>query len=114
LYDNIIESLSRVKNRNSGFGCILAHSMGLGKRFQTVSFTDIFLRYTGCKRVLCIVPINTIQNWLSEFNYWLPENNMNINYKREFNVLLLNDNFKTFNQRTQVVCKFYFNIYVLF
>ena len=34
LYDNIIESLSRVKNRNGGFGCILAHSMGLGKTFQ--------------------------------------------------------------------------------
>jgi hypothetical protein len=29
LYDNIIESLSRVKNRNSGFGCILAHSMNI-------------------------------------------------------------------------------------
>lgn len=34
LYDNIIESLSRVKNKNNGFGCILAHSMGLGKTFQ--------------------------------------------------------------------------------
>ncbi len=34
LYDNIIESLHRAKNKNNGFGCILAHSMGLGKTFQ--------------------------------------------------------------------------------
>jgi RAD54-like protein 2 len=33
---------------------------------------DVFLGNTEAKKVLCIVPINTIQNWLAEFNYWLP------------------------------------------
>jgi len=46
LYDNIIESTSRYDQSN-GFGCILAHSMGLGKTLQLVAFSDIFLRHTS-------------------------------------------------------------------
>jgi len=60
LYDNIIESTARYEN-SPGFGCILAHSMGLGKTLQIVSFSDVFLRHTSGKKVLCIMPINTIQ-----------------------------------------------------
>lgn len=33
-----------------------------------------FSRYTPAKKVLCVVPVNTIQNWVSEFNRWLPQN----------------------------------------
>ena len=71
LFDNIVESIERYKN-SSGFGCILAHSMGLGKTLQVASFCDIFFRCTTAKTVLCIMPINTLQNWLAEFNMWLP------------------------------------------
>ncbi|XP_012170626.2 uncharacterized protein LOC100644222 isoform X1 [Bombus terrestris] len=71
LYDNIVESIERFKT-SSGFGCILAHSMGLGKTLQVASFCDIFFRCTTSKTVLCIMPINTLQNWLAEFNMWLP------------------------------------------
>lgn len=113
IYDNIVESLTRVKDKASGFGCILAHAMGLGKTFQIISFIEVFLRCTESKRVLCIVPINTIQNWLSEFNSWLPENGMQkldndtiINYKRPFKVHLINDFAKTLKQRTEIVCKY--------
>ena len=71
LFDNVIESLSRFDS-GAGFGCILAHSMGLGKTMQAIAFIDIFLRLTSAKFVLCVVPVNTLQNWMSEFDKWLP------------------------------------------
>jgi len=37
-----------------------------------ISFCDVFLRHTSARSVLCIMPINTLQNWLAEFNMWLP------------------------------------------
>ncbi len=39
---------------------------------QLISFIDVFLRHTEGRTVLCIVPVNTLQNWLAEFNMWLP------------------------------------------
>ena len=60
LYDNLIESLTRF-HTSTGFGCILAHSMGLGKTLQVISFIDILFRYTPARRVLCVVPVNTLQ-----------------------------------------------------
>ena len=110
LYDNLIESIGRFKS-SQGFGCILAHAMGLGKTLQVVTFCDLFLRYTTSKRILCIVPINTIQNWQAEFNKWLPSNE-NSNNKgdsddvpRTFQVYLLNDTLKNLDQRAKVVLK---------
>lgn len=37
-----------------------------------VAFTELFLRVTDFQHVLCIVPVNTIQNWMSEYDQWLP------------------------------------------
>ena len=87
--------------------------MGLGKTLITISFIEVFLRYTGAKSVLCIVPINTIQNWLNEFNHWLPEdgqqkldNDTIINYRRPFKVYMINDFAKTVKQRSDIICNF--------
>ena len=110
MYDNLIESTSRFSSFQ-GFGCILAHSMGLGKTMQMVTFTDIFLSHTPAQKVLCIVPINTIQNWLSEFNYWLPaqgeysrisETGVGVKY-RDFQIFVLNDSLKNLHQRAGVI-----------
>lgn len=71
MFDNIVERVSEFE-RSQGFGCILAHAMGLGKTLQVISFVDIFLRHTPAKKVLCIVPINALQNWMTEFDKWVP------------------------------------------
>lgn len=57
LYDNLIESLERYKT-SSGFGCILAHSMGLGKTLQVISFIEILMKNTEAHTVLAIVPVS--------------------------------------------------------
>uniref|UniRef100_A0A3B4EL75 RAD54 like 2 n=1 Tax=Pygocentrus nattereri TaxID=42514 RepID=A0A3B4EL75_PYGNA len=109
LYDNLVESLERYKT-SSGFGCILAHSMGLGKTLQVISFIDILLRHTGAKTVLAIVPVNTLQNWLAEFNLWLPsaesippDTDPAQISPRTFKVHILNDEHKTTAARAKVV-----------
>jgi len=96
---------------SSGFGCILAHSMGLGKTIQMIGFTDIFLRYTEAKSVLVIVPINTLANWMAEFNMWVPDKETCEKYNipeedsppRPYKVYLLNDNYKNTPARAKVV-----------
>lgn len=109
LFDNIIESVERFST-STGFGCILAHSMGLGKTLQLVCFIDIFLRHTNSKTILCIMPINTLQNWLAEFNMWVPEDPDSSPLKaqgevraRNFKLFVLNDTHKTLNARSKIV-----------
>lgn len=108
LYDNVVESLEQF-SKSMGFGCILAHSMGLGKTFQVCAFSEVFLRYSKAKTVLIIVPINTIQNWVAEFNSWLPaEISSNRNpddppvESRSFSLHVLNDSTKDLNSRSRV------------
>lgn len=111
LYDNVIESTTRFES-SVGFGCILAHSMGLGKTLQLVSFSDIFLRHTPAKTILCIMPINTLQNWMAEYNMWLPKSeNVALSpltvhgevRARNFNLYVLNDSHKTLTARHKVI-----------
>ena len=117
LYDNIIENLSRF-SKSDGFGCILAHSMGLGKTLQAIGFTDLFLRYTPSKHVLIVVPVNTMMNWLAEFDHWLPAAKETPSptqpasedkqpdsafMPRSFPVFALNDSSKTMMARVAVI-----------
>lgn len=47
MWENIIQSIRKVKSGDKGLGCILAHTMGLGKTFQ------VFVS-SGCHRPLFI------------------------------------------------------------
>jgi RAD54-like protein 2 len=68
-----------------------------------IAFIDTLLQYTTAKTVLIVVPINTIQNWLNEFNRWCPINDPNIEYKRLFQLYILNETSKKFTQRAKIV-----------
>ena len=57
LYDNLVESVERFSS-STGFGCILAHSMGLGKTLQVISCIDVLFRHTRAHTVLAIVPVS--------------------------------------------------------
>lgn len=120
-----MESLSRFQV-SPGFGCILAHSMGLGKTLQLICFIDVLLDFTKATKVLCIVPMNTIQNWNSEFNTWLPEKTADeqpgedtddsvtgttdaqneVPKTRNYKVYLLSDGVKTTVARSTLIGKF--------
>ncbi|KAK6750928.1 hypothetical protein RB195_002721 [Necator americanus] len=102
MYDNIIESLQEFKT-SPGFGCILAHSMGLGKTIQVITFVEVFMRVTQAKKILIIVPVNTIQNWYNEFEKWMPRYMESGEIGRRFDVFLLGDSVKTFDQRVNMI-----------
>ncbi|XP_064483480.1 helicase ARIP4-like [Ornithodoros turicata] len=106
LFDNVVESLDRF-DTSSGFGCILAHSMGLGKTLQVISFVDVLLRHTAARKVLCISPINTIQNWMAEFDKWVPAPEALAHGSgirpRSYNVYVLNDLYRTTTARAELI-----------
>ena len=79
-----------------------------------IGFIDIFLRHTGARTVLVIVPINTLANWMAEFNMWVPDeqtckqNAANLPpdiVPRPYPIYLLNDTFKNTPARAMVVGK---------
>ena len=120
LYENIIEDLNSFNKLNGGFGCILAHSMGLGKTFQSISFVELFLRTTSSTHVLVIVPVNTLHNWAREFDMWLPTKSFlessfssNSEYCRPFKVVTLTEQERTFKQRFNVITRWKFEAGVL-
>ncbi|CAK9867413.1 unnamed protein product [Sphagnum jensenii] len=76
MWENCIESVNKVKSGADGLGCILAHSMGLGKTLQVIAFIHTVLNNVdlGLRTVLIVVPVNVLHNWRSEFNKWQPPN----------------------------------------
>ncbi|KAI9309252.1 P-loop containing nucleoside triphosphate hydrolase protein [Cunninghamella echinulata] len=64
-------------------GCVLAHSMGLGKTLQVIVLVStIFYEIEKGnkliptdllnKRILILAPLTTLSNWMNEFDYWVP------------------------------------------
>jgi len=67
LWDNIVVSTTEIKKSKpeNGFGCILAHYMGLGKTIQSITFIQTYLRTKLGSHVL----VNQI--YLSIYKYFL-------------------------------------------
>ncbi|CAG9857643.1 unnamed protein product [Phyllotreta striolata] len=75
MYDACFESVERTL-KSPGSGCILAHSMGLGKTLQIVALTETLMRHarlTKVERVMVVSPVNTVLNWKAEYRKWLPK-----------------------------------------
>ncbi|CAI0433573.1 unnamed protein product [Linum tenue] len=74
MWENIIQSIGRVKSGDKGLGCILAHTMGLGKTFQVIAFLYTAMRTVdlGLKTALIVTPVNVLYNWRKEFMKWKP------------------------------------------
>ncbi|KAJ7978158.1 Protein CHROMATIN REMODELING [Quillaja saponaria] len=74
MWENIIQSIRKVKSGDKGLGCILAHTMGLGKTFQVIAFLYTAMRSIdlGLRTVLVVTPVNVLYNWRQEFIKWRP------------------------------------------
>ncbi|UJR09733.1 hypothetical protein I4U23_013962 [Adineta vaga] len=72
---NIAAGINKETNEDrGGSGAILAHCMGLGKTFTTISLIHTLFRYkklTHINRVLILCPLNTANNWRNEFRQWI-------------------------------------------
>ncbi len=57
-------------------GCILAHSMGLGKTLQVVAFVQTFVNVRMAlkhsARCIILTPCSLVANWSDEFEKWIP------------------------------------------
>ncbi|OMO84522.1 SNF2-related protein [Corchorus capsularis] len=74
MWENIIQSITKVRSGDKGLGCILAHTMGLGKTFQVIAFLYTAMRNVdlGLKTALIVTPVNVLHNWRQEFMKWKP------------------------------------------
>ncbi|KAJ8676213.1 hypothetical protein QAD02_011999 [Eretmocerus hayati] len=72
MWESCFESLERCRT-TEGSGCILAHCMGLGKTFQTITLVHTLLtnKAVGIRNVLVVCPMNTLLNWADEFYLWM-------------------------------------------
>lgn len=75
MWENVIQSVRTVKSGDKGFGCILAHNMGLGKTFQVITFLYVVMRCVqlGFRTALIVTPVNVLHNWRKEFTKWRPD-----------------------------------------
>ena len=48
----------------SGLGCVLAHSMGLGKTLQVVALLHALTRAKHVRRCIVVVPVSLQRPWL--------------------------------------------------
>eukprot|EP01059_Diplonema_ambulator_P012840 TRINITY_DN23311_c0_g2_i1.p1 TRINITY_DN23311_c0_g2~~TRINITY_DN23311_c0_g2_i1.p1 ORF type:complete len:696 (+),score=276.07 TRINITY_DN23311_c0_g2_i1:32-2119(+) len=53
-----------------GKGCMLAHSMGLGKSAQAIIVTCLLMEKLGLKKILLVTPKSTLSGWSTEYQMW--------------------------------------------
>ena len=69
LWENVVQKKS---------GCVLAHSMGLGKTLQLVTFVFLIILYRDHvptdlgRKILVLCPPIVLPNWQAEFDLWIP------------------------------------------
>lgn len=74
MFDSCYEKVPPPSKNTAGAGCILAHTMGLGKTAQVVVLCHTLLTAsanTDTKHVLILVPVSVLDNWNFEFYKWL-------------------------------------------
>jgi len=75
LYDQTVESLDLLEDPDAdAFGCVLAHSMGLGKTLTCIAYMAALLKDPAARRrvrtCLVVCPTNVVRNWAAEFRKW--------------------------------------------
>lgn len=74
------------------------------------SFIDCCLRNTPAHTVLVVVPVNVLQNWLNEFDMWVPADYMDEETRassRNYSIYVINDMLKTFQSRASLIKKWH-------
>ncbi|CDW59500.1 Helicase C and SNF2 N domain containing protein [Trichuris trichiura] len=96
LYDNTIESFKKINS--AGSGCILAHSMGLGKSLQVVAYLHVVMtnELLGVKSALILSPLGVVLNWKNEFDLWLFNKGLNLCLKSSRDRIMLLKNWKAY------------------
>jgi SNF2 family DNA or RNA helicase len=70
---------NKLGNAESASGCLLAHNMGLGKSLTVLSVLHCVMNHPSMvdntsnplvRKVLLVVPVNTVANWENEFHKW--------------------------------------------
>lgn len=77
-----------------------------------VSFCDVFLEHTNATTILCVMPINTIHNWLNEMNKWLPVNDGT--RKRNFSVYAISDARMNESERIKLINQWAESVGIMF
>lgn len=73
MWDAVFESKKDFLRNKIPGGAILAHCMGLGKTLQTIGLIhSVMVNFRDKMRcVLVLAPVNTLKNWVDEFQKWL-------------------------------------------
>ncbi|ERN15878.1 protein CHROMATIN REMODELING 20 [Amborella trichopoda] len=101
MWENCIQSVKKIKSGDKGLGCILAHTMGLGKTFQVIAFLYTTMRSIdlGLRTALIVTPVNVLHNWRQEFIKWRPTE------LKPLSVFMLEDVSRDYSQRARLLAK---------